>query len=108
MGKVRSKKFFAHEQFNLRKREEKEEKKEKQKQQQQQQQFQGELTEAHEEVERLETNIQVLQQSLDEALEANRALERGNRENQAESICLHKEIQCLQANARRRNTKKRN
>lgn len=85
MGKVRSKNFFARQQFNLRKRKEKEEKKEKQKQQQQQRQSQEELAEAHEEVERLEANIQVLQQRLGEAQDTNDALERGNRENQAEN-----------------------
>ena len=106
MGKVRSKKFFAREQFNLRKRKEKEEKKEKQKQQQHQ--LQEELAEAHEEVERLESNVQVLQQRLDEALYTNHALERGNRENQAENTRLHEEIHRLQANATRRNTRKRN
>ena len=36
MGKVRSEKFFARQQLNIRKRKEKEEKKEKQKQRQQQ------------------------------------------------------------------------
>jgi esterase/lipase len=97
MGKVRSRQFFARKQFNLRKQKEKEEKREKQKQQQQQQQLQEELAEAHEEVERLETNIQVLQQRLDEALNINHALERGNRENQAENTRLHE-----------RNTRKRN
>jgi hypothetical protein len=82
MGKVRSRKFFARRQFNYRKEKEREEKQEKRKQQQQQKQFQEELAEAHEEVERLETNIQVLQQRLDDTLYTNYALERGNRENQ--------------------------
>jgi hypothetical protein len=106
MGKVRSEKFFARQQLNIRKRKEKEEKKEKQKQRQQQRQSQEELAEAHGEVDRLESNIQVLQQRLGEALDANDALERGNRENQAENIRLHEEIHRLQNAARR--TRKRN
>jgi ubiquinone biosynthesis protein UbiJ len=75
MGKVRTKKFFARQQFNLRKRREKEEKKERKKEEQQQRQSQEELAEAHEEVERLEADIQVLQQRLGEAQDTNRALE---------------------------------
>jgi chromosome segregation ATPase len=106
MGKVRSTKFFAHQQFNLRKREKKEEKKEKQKQQQRQRQSQEELAEAHGEVDRLEENIQVLQQRLGEALDTKDALERGNRENQAENTRLHQEIRRLQTNATRRTKKK--
>ena len=106
MGKERSKRFFACQQFSLRKRKEKEENKEKQKQQQRQQQSQEELAEAHGEVERLESNIQVLEQCLGETLDTNDALERGNRENQAENIRLHEEIRHLQNAARR--TKKRN
>ena len=106
MEKVRSEKFFARQQLNIRKRKEKEEKKEKQKQRQQQRQFQEELTEAHGEVDRLESNIQVLQQRLGEALDTNDALKRGNRENQAENIRLHEEIRRLQNAARR--TRKRN
>lgn len=106
MGKERSKRFFARQQFSLRKRKEKEENKEKQKQQQRQQQSQEELAEAHGEVERLESNIQVLEQRLGEALDTNDALERGNRENQAENIRLHEEIRHLQTNAIRRTRKK--
>lgn len=64
------------------------------------------MAEAHEEVERLEADIQVLQQRLGEALDTNDALERGNRENQAENTRLHQEIRRLQANAARRTTKK--
>ena len=64
------------------------------------------MTEAHGEVDRLESNIQVLQQRLDEALDTNDALKRGNRENQAENIRLHEEIRRLQNAARR--TRKRN
>ena len=106
MGKVRTKKFFARQQFNLRKRREKEEKKERKKEEQQRQQSQEELAEAHGEVDRLESNIQVLQQHLGEALDTNNALERGNRENQAENIRLHEKIHRLQNAARR--TRKRN
>lgn len=100
MGKVRSKRFFARQQFSLRKRKEKEEK-------QRQQQSQEESAEAHEEVERLEANIQVLQQRLSEALDTNDALERGNRENQAENTRLHMEICHLQTNATCRTRKKK-
>jgi len=64
------------------------------------------LAEAHEEVERLETNIQVLQRRLIDAQVTNDALERGNRQNQAEQIQLHDEIHRLQTNAARRNKKK--
>ena len=108
MGKERSKKFFAHQQSNLKKQKEREEKKEKQKQQQQQQKHQEELAEAHEEVDRLESNIQVFKKNLNEALDTNSALERGNRENQAENTRLHQEIRRLQVNAARRNTRKKN
>ena len=64
------------------------------------------MAEAHGEVDRLESNIQVLQQRLGEALDANDALERENRENQAENIRLHEEIRRLQNAAR--HTRKRN
>ena len=64
------------------------------------------MAKAHGEVDRLESNIQVLQQRLGEALDANDALERENCENQAENIRLHEEIRHLQNAARR--TRKRN
>jgi len=101
MGKIRSKKFFAHQQFNLKKRKERDEKKEKQRQQQQQQQLQEEAAEAHEEVERLEEEIRFLQRSLVDSQDRNDAL------NQLESNRLHEEIRRLQANATRRSTRKR-
>ena len=107
MGKTRSKQFFARQQYNLRKQKEKEEKEEKQKQQQRWQQLQEEAAKAHEEVERLEANLQILENRFEEVQDTNNALERGNRENQAESIRLHEEIRLLQ-NAARRRTKKRN
>ena len=66
------------------------------------------MAEAHEEVERLETNIQVLQQRLGEAQDTNDALERGNRGNQAENTRLHQEIRRLQSNAAARRGRKKN
>lgn len=98
MGKVRSKQFFARQQFNLRKQKEREEKEERQKQQE-------ELKEAHDEVSRLEGEVHALQQLLVEVQDHNDALEQGNRENQKENTHLHEEIQRLQANAARRTTR---
>ena len=64
------------------------------------------MAEAHGEVDRLESNIQVLEQRFGEALDTNNALERGNRENQAENTRLHKEIRRLQDAACRTRKKK--
>ncbi len=100
MGKIRSKQFFARQQSNLRKQKEREEKEERQRQQK-------ELKEAHEEVGRLGGEVLALQRLLAEVQDNNDALEQGNRENQRENTRLHEEIRRLQANAARRQTRKK-
>ena len=63
------------------------------------------MKEAHEEVNRLEGEVQALQRLFMEAQGQNEALERGNRENQRENVSLHSEIQRSQANAARQKKK---
>ena len=102
MGKIRSRKFFARQNHNVRTSREKQEREKERRRRREEESLRAEAAEAHEEVDRLEEENRSLKQLVQSLTIENEALERGNRMNQSENIQLHEALQRL-----RRNTKKR-